>query len=209
MRKEMSAYDARTSGRQRFFEAHELRRKVEFSLLRRYLPLPKVGSHSWHLMQEKMSKRSSVGLDLSIRNWFYEQTLPNTPEDLCVFPDTIMHYPQNIYIGKNVFINRGVLITAPAPITIGNDVLIGPYVVFNSANHTFADGNDLIRNQGHDLGPIEIGDDVWLGARVTILAGVKVGEGAVIGAGAVVTNDVEPYSVMGGAPARVIKRRRP
>ena len=56
--------------------------------------------------------------------------------------------------------------------------------------------------------PITIGDDVWIGSRVIILGGVNVGNGAVIGAGSVVTHDVPPYSVVGGNPARIIKSRK-
>ncbi|MDQ0664709.1 acetyltransferase-like isoleucine patch superfamily enzyme [Arthrobacter ulcerisalmonis] len=206
MRKELAAYRAQSTERQRLFEIYEGFRKFELTV-RKGLPLPAVGSHSWHLLQERLSRRSSVGTDLDIRNWFYQQTLPTNPRALCVFPDTIFHYPQNVAIGNNVFINRGVIITAPAPINIGNDVLIGPYTVINSANHRFEEAGKRIREQGHDLSPVTLADDVWLGARVTIVAGVTIGEGAVVGAGAVVTRDVPANAIVGGAPARVIGSR--
>ena len=60
---------------------------------------------------------------------------------------------------------------------------------------------------GKEVAPVVIGDDVWIGSRVIILPGVKIGNGSVIGAGAVVTKDVEPYSVVGGVPAKLIRRR--
>jgi acetyltransferase-like isoleucine patch superfamily enzyme len=93
------------------------------------------------------------------------------------------------------------------PITIGNNVRIAAFCVMISANHRFDDPDTPIRGQGMDPGPITIEDDVWIGARVNVLAGVTIGRGSVIGAGAVVTKDVPPYSVAVGVPAKVIGRR--
>jgi galactoside O-acetyltransferase len=64
-----------------------------------------------------------------------------------------------------------------------------------------------IRLQGHDAGTIVIEDNVWLAANVTVVGGVRIGRGSVIAAGAVVTSDIEPYSIAGGVPARLIRRR--
>jgi acetyltransferase-like isoleucine patch superfamily enzyme len=77
-----------------------------------------------------------------------------------------------------------------------------------AANHVFSDPDRPIHSQGLDHAPITIEDDVWIGGRVNVVAGVTVGRGSVIGAGAVVTKDVPPYSVAVGVPARVIKSRR-
>lgn len=125
-----------------------------------------------------------------------------------MFPGTIMYYPANISIGVNVFINRGVFITAPAAVRIGDAALIGPYVVLNSGNHRFASCNRRIRDQGHDVAPITIGNDAWLGAHVTVVAGVEIGDGAVVGAGSVVTRNVDPGSIVAGVPSRRIGERR-
>jgi len=67
--------------------------------------------------------------------------------------------------------------------------------------------NKPIRDQGHRPGEIIVEDDVWLGANVTVIGSVRVGQGAVVAAGAVVTKDVEPYSIVGGVPAKFIKKR--
>lgn len=91
---------------------------------------------------------------------------------------------------------------------IGDNVLMGPECVILSRNHAFIDKNQLIRNQGYsEDDPVYIGNDVWIGHRVIILPGVHIAEGTVIGAGAVVTKNTEPYSVIGGVPAKVIKFR--
>jgi acetyltransferase-like isoleucine patch superfamily enzyme len=204
MQKEMRDFDYTFTVRQPSWHVHQLRRRLEFAALRRRAGSIVVGSHSWHLMQEKLSRQSSVGLDLTMRSWFYMATLKECGPDLCVFPGTIIHYPRNVSFGTNVFVNRSVFISAPAPILIGSQVLIGPYVVMNSGNHRYSERTSYIRDQGHDLAPITIGDDVWISAHVTVVAGVTVGTGAVIAAGAVVTRDVDEYSVVAGVPARPI-----
>lgn len=168
-----------------------------------------LGSTEWHVWQERLSHWSSVGHDLELRNLFYARTLSNCGDKLCVFPNTVIYYPHNIKIGYNVFINRNVFITAPEPIIIGDNALVGPFVVLNSGRHNYADSTQLIRDQGHTCEPISIGDDVWLGAHVVVMRGVTIGKGAVVGAGAVVTRSVEPYTVVAGVPARQIGRRTP
>ena len=91
-------------------------------------------------------------------------------------------------------------------IQIGNDVLIGPNCNIVPVNHNIRDRNIPIRLQGYpeSKGGIVIEDDVWLGASVTILDGVKIGKGAVIGAGSVVTKNIEPYSINFGVPSKKV-----
>ena len=92
---------------------------------------------------------------------------------------------------------------------IGSDVMMGPDCVIYTRNHRFDRLDIPMREQGYGpVEPVEIGDDCWIGGRVTILPGVHVGNGAVIAAGAVVTKDVPPYAVVGGVPARVIYNRK-
>lgn len=92
---------------------------------------------------------------------------------------------------------------------IGNDVMMGMDVLTITFNHKYKDVNIPMRLQGFsDHYPIIIEDDVWIGSRVIILPGVRIGKGAIIGAGAVVTSDVEPYSIVGGVPAKILKRRK-
>lgn len=106
----------------------------------------------------------------------------------------------NSGIGINAILSPG--------ITIGNDVMMGPYCMMFTSNHAIGDLATPMRKQGHaERKPIVIGNDIWIGARVTILPGVHVGDGSVIGAGAVVTKDVEPYSIVAGNPAKKIGSR--
>lgn len=92
---------------------------------------------------------------------------------------------------------------------IGSDVMMGPDCVIYTRNHRFDRLDIPMREQGYGpVEPVEIGDDCWIGGRVTIQPGVHVGNGAVIAAGAVVTKDVPPYAVVGGVPAKIIYNRK-
>ena len=94
-------------------------------------------------------------------------------------------------------------------VTIGNHVMMGPQVYIYTQNHSFARTDIYMDEQGFSPEkPVKIEDDVWIGARATILPGVTVGKGSIIGAAAVVTKDVPPYAVVGGNPARVVKMRK-
>jgi len=167
----------------------------------------KSGSEGWHHLQQKISNGSSAGYYMDRRNYFYSSTVKRCDGKLYVLPGTIVCYPLNLEIGYNLFVNRGTYITARAPISIGSNVIIGPYVIINSGSHNYRAANLPIRDQGHKMSPILIEDDVWIAAHVTILPGVTIGKGAVIAAGAVVTKNVAPYTVVGGVPAKPIHSR--
>jgi maltose O-acetyltransferase len=94
-------------------------------------------------------------------------------------------------------------------VVIGNDVMMGPDVVILSRNHNFSDINTPMNIQGEsgDI-PVVIGDNVWIGTRALILPGITIGQGAVIAAGSVVTKNVPPFSIYGGNPAQLIKKRQ-
>ncbi len=94
-------------------------------------------------------------------------------------------------------------------ITIGNYVMMGPECIIITSDHRIDNPALPMCGQGFTkVLPVTIEDDVWIGARVTILKGVTIGKGAVVGAGSVVTKDVPPYAVVGGNPAKVIKMRK-
>lgn len=93
-------------------------------------------------------------------------------------------------------------------VTIGSKVIMGPNVKIYSRNHNFEDLTVPIADQGKCQLETTIGDDVWIGANVVIVAGINVGSHSVIAAGTIVTRDIEPYAVVGGNPAKVIRSRR-
>jgi len=94
-------------------------------------------------------------------------------------------------------------------VTIGSNVITGPYVTFHSQEHVVSDLDVPIREQGTREAEIVIADDVWIGARATFLAGARVGTGSIVAAGSVVRGAFPPLSVIGGVPARVLKSRSP
>lgn len=96
----------------------------------------------------------------------------------------------------------------PDNIKIGRDVMMGPEVLIFARNHRHHDLTVPMRLQGaEDASPVTIGDDSWIGARVIVMPGIKIGPGVIIGAGAVVTKDIPPYAICAGNPARVLKFR--
>ena len=115
--------------------------------------------------------------------------------------------PREIEIGDHSGLGYQCFLEATGPIKIGAWVRIGPHVSFFTTNHRFGGRDTPIKHQGYDVGSIEIGDDAWLGANVTILSNVTIGRGAVIGAGSVVTRDIPEYAIAVGNPARVVRYR--
>jgi maltose O-acetyltransferase len=112
---------------------------------------------------------------------------------------------KNIRIGKNCQINERVYIQSAR---IGDYVLIAPRVSILGKQHRF-DRIDIpmaLQGTSENIPPV-IEDDVWIGRNVVVMPGVTIGKGSIVGANAVVTRDIEPYSVVGGVPAKVIKKR--
>lgn len=117
------------------------------------------------------------------------------------------NYALNIKIGDNSGIGKNSDIGGFT--SIGKNVMMGESCLIYTRNHCFKRCDIPMNEQGFDeYRPVIISDDVWIGARVTILPGVKIGTGAVIAAGTVVTKDIPDYSVVAGIPAKVIKSRK-
>lgn len=114
-----------------------------------------------------------------------------------------------IQIGDRVGINANVYINAcgGGKIVLGDDVLIAPNVVMRSNEHNTGAADRRINLQGSRIGKIIVERDVWIASNVTISGNVRIGHGAVVAAGAVVVRDVEPYTMVGGVPARFIRMR--
>lgn len=119
-----------------------------------------------------------------------------------MFPPFYTDFGKNITIGRDVFINSGCHFQDQGGITIGDGSLIGHNVVLATINH------DLypVNQRKNHYAPIVIEDHVWVGSNATILPGVTIGRWSVVAAGAVVSKDVEAFTVVGGVPARVIRK---
>lgn len=121
---------------------------------------------------------------------------------------------ENIYVGNNVYLSKDMLVlTTRAKLYIGNDVMIAPNVTIITGDHRIDLPNRTMISVGdseklpENDQDVVIEDDVWIGANVTILKGVTIHKGSVISAGAVVVKDVESNTIVGGVPAKLLKRR--
>ena len=104
-------------------------------------------------------------------------------------------------VGRNSYISNYV--------TIGKYVMMGPDCLIYTTNHEFSNvETPMCFQKWQKPKPVNIEDDVWIGGRVIILPGVTIGKGSIIGAGSVVTKNVEPYSIVGGNPAHLLKKRK-
>ena len=99
----------------------------------------------------------------------------------------------------------GIHCTVIGPVCIGNNVNLAQGITVTALNHNFKDATRRIDEQGISTKPVVISDDVWIGANAVILPGVTVGRHSVVAAGAVVTKDVQPYTLVAGVPAKTIK----
>lgn len=143
-----------------------------------------------------------------LRKLIIKCLLKSMGKDVYIDHEVYIRYPKKMSIGNNVTINRGCKFfcshyNKEAKIMIGNNVGIAPYVTFLSAGHDHEYLN--VPNTGDS---IVIKDYVWIGSRSIILQGVTIGEGAVIGAGSIVTKDIPDWSIAVGNPAKVVKKRK-
>jgi acetyltransferase-like isoleucine patch superfamily enzyme len=159
-----------------------------------------------------------LGRNVYLDQGVYLHALPagiSIGDDTFVMHHTMMHVfnfrnlpHAGITVGKNCFIGEYNVIRGQGGVVIGDGVYTGPMVQIVAVNHVYHDPNRPIREQGITADGIVIEDDVWLGAGVKVLDGVTIGRGSVIGAGAVVVNNIPPYSLAVGSPAKPVKDRR-
>jgi acetyltransferase-like isoleucine patch superfamily enzyme len=114
-------------------------------------------------------------------------------------------YGKGLKMGNNSAIGDYTHFGAAGGVEIGNDVIMGSYISFHSENHNFTDKSKLIRNQGVTSKGIKLGNNIWVGAKVTFLDGCVVGNNSVVAAGAVVNGIFSDNVVIGGVPAKVLK----
>ena len=150
-----------------------------------------VGSHARTLGRPRISNlgRLEIGSHVLLRSI-------NVPVELGTGPDGTLR------IGDGVRMNYGVSLYAENAVTIGHRVRIGPYVMIVDT-----DFHDAYQRSVRQPGtPVVVEDDVWIGAKASVLKGVRIGRGSIVGVGAVVTKSVPPFSVVAGVPAKVIGR---
>lgn len=168
------------------------------------------GGSPVHLKMHELSQEA-IRITMEINNSYHnheeiialmtELTGREVDNSFGLFPPFYTDCGKNIHIGKRVFINSGCKFQDQGGITIGDDVLVGHNCVIATLNHAM----DPEHRADMIPAPVKIGNKVWIGANVTILQGVNIGDGAIIAAGAVVNRDVPPRAIVGGIPAKVLK----
>lgn len=157
---------------------------------------------SQEAMKITFQLNSSYHTPEEIRTLFSKLIGKTVDESFSMFPPFYTDCGKNITIGKNVFINTSCHFQDQGGITIDDGALIGHNVVLATLNHGFSPQ----KRSSLYPAPIFIGKNVWIGANATVVAGVTIGDNAVVAAGAVVTKDVPENTVVGGVPARIIKK---
>ncbi len=119
----------------------------------------------------------------------------------------VFNFPERIQLSSNIYIGPGSYWDAKGGITVSEGTIIGPNTVIWSHNHNFHSEEYAPYGKEDILKKVSIGEGVWIGINATICPGVKIGEGAVIAMGSVVTKDVKPYTIVGGNPAKTLGER--
>ena len=137
-----------------------------------------------------------------LRELFSKLTGKRVPDTFSLFPPFYTECGKNITLGENIFINACCKFQDQGGITIGDGCLFGHGVTIATLNHEFNPENraSIMPN------PVKIGKNVWVGSNSTILPGVEIGDGAIIGAGSIVTKNVPKNTIVAGNPARIIRK---
>jgi galactoside O-acetyltransferase len=164
-----------------------------------------IRQYVWPYFFSSCGRKVIFGENLTIRNF----TSIIIGDNTSIMSNSYLYADKGtLIIGKNCSFNNSVFFGASSgKVLIGDNVLIGPFTVLRASNHNSKNIDIPIIEQGHHSGTITIGNDCWIGANVVITSNVSIGEHSIVAAGAVVTKDVEPYSIVAGVPAKCIKKR--
>lgn len=165
---------------------------------------PQLADDSRRAMRLSEDFNATPASDRQRRRRILGELLGGFGEDAEIRPPFHCDYGYQIRVGARTFANFGLVALDVAPITIGEDVQIGPNVQLLTPTHPVEPGPRRAKWEAAE--PITIGDNVWLGGGAVVLPGVTIGENTVVGAGAVVTRDLPPNVVAVGNPARVVRR---
>ncbi len=186
------------------------RRASALAIIKNFLAEHSVGSIASLLAEQYLGAllRPLPGFEgLLLRSAFYRLLFQRLEGFAFIYPGARLDHCRGIRAGRSFAVHSGAFVSGRGGLSIGDGVLIAPNAVVVSTQHRFDRVDRPISEQGHRLLPTAIGDDVWIGANAVILPGVDVARGTIVSAGAVVTQNTEPYSIVAGVPARTIGRR--
>lgn len=148
-------------------------------------------------------------LGIVLRRVLYSPFLKEMGKGVVIHDNVIIKFPAEISLGNNVNIMQGCVLVGGKGLSIGNDVLIGGGTKIVTSTHHFKNTETPMRLQGLGFSPIVIENDVWFGFNCVVLGGTTIKTGSIIAANAVITDGVvEEFSIMGGVPAKLIKKRK-
>lgn len=157
------------------------------------------------LFEHYRNKKGRLGL--GVRYALLKSIAKNCGDNVSIHPHCYIFMAENLEIGDNVSIHPMCYIDASGGIEIGDNVSIAHAVTIMSSSHNYSSHDTPIKYQGCEYERTVISDNVWIGAKSTIMYGKHIGEGVVIGANSVVTRDIDKNKVVAGIPAQVIKER--
>lgn len=140
---------------------------------------------------------------VKIRGFLVSLFLPNKPKNFTLGRDVTLLGIDKLYIGDNVYIAKGCWINALGKVSIGNEVMLAPYVVIASTKHTFVSGS--VYKGGSEFKEVKIGEGTWIAAHATVVAGTSVGRGCLVAANSVAIKSYEDNCLISGVPAITIK----
>jgi len=158
---------------------------------------------TYSILNNVLNILPGYGKSLSWRGQLAEKVIKSSKGNLKVSSNVNIYNPQYLSVGQNVYIGYNTYIGG-GEVSLDDEVIIGPFCSIVAGNHTMKDGS--YRYGPYSFGTIQIGRGTWLGSHCTITSNVKIGEGCLIAAGSVVTKDVEDFTVVGGVPAKQIKK---
>lgn len=189
-----------------------------FMYIRGLIKLKKIvmiGKNTQLLSKQHLKLGRSVMIDddciinaLSMNGIFFGNNVSIQKRTIIECTGTLKHLGQGLIVGNNVGIGSNSFLGCAGGIAIGDNTIIGNYVSFHAENHNYSDPNIPIRLQGVNHQGIKVGNNCWIGAKVTILDGAVIGNGCIIAAGAVVNQGFyDDNGIYGGVPAKLIKKR--
>lgn len=178
------------------------------NLVRKMRRLPGAVREEWAAWSEALARLLPGYVGVRYRAGWYRRRGARIGAGVSVAWGVFVNGPDGLAIGDRTRVAQNVQMNARGGIEIGRDVLIGPGCKIWSANHRFDRLDVPIPEQGYTYDRVTIGDGAWLGAGAIVVPGVRVGAGAVVAAGSVVTRDVPDFAVVAGVPARVVSDRR-
>lgn len=162
-----------------------------------------IGSSIGHLCGRIAATGLFQRLSRAYRLGFWRYRLAAFGEGSHIYPNVVIHTPEKVRIGANVNIAEFVHLWGGGGIEIGNNTIVASHAVITTQSH---EKYARIFRDSSKMAPVRIEANCWIGAGAIILPGVCIGEGSIIAAQAVVTKDVEPYTIVAGVPARLLER---